>query len=256
MTEPYYSDEWVTLYHGDCREVLPTLSGIACTVTSPPYNQIGSRLSKPSGMFKTNGWLAEVAANGYADDMTEVSYQAWQVDVAAGIASASRPGSSLFYNHKLRYRDNEPLHPIDLVRRFDGWWLRQEIVWDRRRSMVFNARMFPPSDERIYWMVRDGADHAWNQEATKNLSVWQLTPPTDVDGHPCPFPEALVTRCVAATTSPGEVVLDPFSGSGTTLAVAKQIGRRAIGIELDERYCEIAARRLTQDVLDFGEVTA
>jgi DNA modification methylase len=251
---PYYQDETVTLYHGDCREVLPSITGVGCVVTSPPYNQIG-KMSSPSGMFVGNGWLSEVERNGYADDMPEDAYQSWQVDIAGLLAASTRPGASFFYNHKLRYRDQQPLHPLDLVRRFPGWWMRQEIVWDRTRSMVFNARMFPPSDERIYWLVRDGADFTWRQEGTKNLSVWRMAPPTDVEGHPCPFPSQLVTRCLTATTDAADTVLDPFAGSGTTLKVSKMLGRRSIGIERDERYCEIAARRLDQGVLDFGAVS-
>ena len=70
--------------------------------------------------------------------------------------------------------------------------------------------------------------------------------------HPAPFPLALAKRAVE--TTPAEVVLDPFCGSGTTLRAAKDLGRRAIGIEIEERYCEIAARRLQQSVLPLGEV--
>lgn len=81
-----------------------------------------------------------------------------------------------------------------------------------------------------------------------------MSPPTDVDGHPCPFPLELPKRCIAATTDLGDVVLDPFMGSGTTLRAAKDLGRKAIGIEIEERYCEIAAKRLAQEVLDFGGV--
>ena len=81
------------------------------------------------------------------------------------------------------------------------------------------------------------------------LTVWRMTPPSDIDGHPCPFPVTLAVRCISATTRPSETVLDPFMGSGTTLLAAKSLGRRAIGIEIEERYCEIAAQRCSQEVL-------
>jgi site-specific DNA-methyltransferase (adenine-specific) len=251
---PHYADDLVTLYRGDDLDVLPHLSDVDTVVTSPPYNQLGSRIPKGgSGIMAGNGWLAEVAANGYADDRTEDEYATWQADVAAALAQAVRPGGALFYNHKVRYRSSRPLHPIDLVRSWPDWQLRQEIVWDRRKSMVLNARMFPPSDERIYWLVKPGADYTWNQsDGVKHLSVWQMPTPTDVPGHPCPFPEQLVTRCILATTKPGDLVLDPYAGSGTTLRVAKTLGRRAIGIEQREDYCDLAVRRLAQEVLDLG----
>jgi len=247
---PYYQDDHVTIYHGDCREVLPLLGGINLTVTSPPYNTMGTRIpARPSGMHSSNGWLAKATAIGYADDLTEPDYEAWQVDVAAAIHDATVDGGSFFYNHKIRYRDTNPVHPIDLVRQFADWHLRQELVWDRGGSMVLNARMFPPSDERIYWMTK-GA-WRWNQDAVAFMSVWRITPTAGDDGHPCPYPADIPKRCMVATTSPGDTVLDPFMGSGTTLRAAKDLGRKAIGIEISERYCEIAARRMGQEVLAF-----
>lgn len=67
--------------------------------------------------------------------------------------------------------------------------------------------------------------------------------------HPVAFPKELPARCIAAASNHGDVVFDPFMGSGTTLVAAKQLGRRAIGIELEEKYCEIAVQRLAQEVL-------
>jgi site-specific DNA-methyltransferase (adenine-specific) len=252
--KPYYEDDLVTLFHGNDLDVMQYLDGVDTVVTSPPYNQLGSRVPKAgSGLMAGNGWLAEVNKNGYADDRSENEYAAWQTDLAAGLATVVRPGGSLFYNHKVRYRHSRPLHPIDLVRSWPDWQLRQEIVWDRRKSIVLNARMFPPSDERIYWLVKPGADYTWNQaDGVRHMSVWQMSTPTDVTGHPCPFPEQLVSRCILATTNPGDLVLDPYVGSGTTLRVAKTLGRRAVGIESREDYCEIAVRRLSQEVLDLG----
>lgn len=253
--KPYYEDALVTLYHGDCREVLDSLphSSIATTVTSPPYNTLGSRMpTKGTGVKgrAIQGWLDSVKRDGYADDMDEAAYAAWQLDVASRIAYVTRPGGSFFYNHKVRWRDGVTVHPLMLVSRFDGWSLRQEIVWERPGSFAFNARLFAPSDERIYWLVRDGADYTWNQQAASWLSVWNMTPPAHIDGHPCPYPELLPARCIAATTTAGsDVVLDPFSGSGTTLVAAKRAGVKSIGCEVKESNCELAAQRLSQGAL-------
>lgn len=256
--KPYYERAGIVIYNADCLDVLPTLEAgsVACTVTSPPYNTLGSRIpEKPSGMHANNGWLAKVRRTGYADDMTEDEYTEWQRAIANAIHHVTASGGALFYNHKLRYRDLRLLHPIDLVRSFDGWTLRQELIWDRAGAVAFNARMFAPSDERIYWLVKDGADFVWNQEAASFLTVWRMIPPRGIDGHPCPYPEELARRCIAAASRPGDVILDPFMGSGTTLRAAMDLGRRAIGIELSEAYCEIAARRLSQEVLPLMEAT-
>lgn len=259
---PYYDDGTCVIYHGDCRDVLAKLTRhhnlIAATVTSPPYNTLGSRIpDKASGMHKSNQWLDKVRVKGYSDDMTETEYADWQREVSTALWGVTRCGGALFYNHKVRYRDLAPIHPIDLVRSFPMWSLRQEIIWDRCVAFAFNARMFAPSDERVYWMVRDGKPHEWNQEAASFLSIWRFPPVVGEDGHPCPYPEELPKRCIAASTQQGDIVLDPFMGSGTTLVAAKRLGRKGIGIELEEKYCEIAAKRLAQGALDlFGEASA
>ena len=254
---PYYDEDGITIYHGDCRDVLPRLSGVACTVTSPPYNTLGSRVPvNGSGKMAGDGWLAKVSEIGYADDLDEQTYTAGQQDVAALCAEASGSTASFFYNHKIRYRDAGLKHPLDLVRSFRGWVLRQEIVWARDGGVAFNARMFCPSDERIYWMVRPigpgrglPGSYVWNQASASDFTVWRMRQEIGIDGHPCPYPLQLPARCIQATTGPGDLVLDPFMGSGTTLVAAKAAGRRAVGIELDERFCELAVRRLAQGVL-------
>ena len=79
-------------------------------------------------------------------------------------------------------------------------------------------------------------------------NVWRIQPVNGSD-HPAPYPLTLAERCIRLSTWPGEIVFDPFMGSGTTLRAAKDLGRRAVGFELSEAYCEIAAKRLAQEVL-------
>jgi modification methylase len=200
--------------------------------------------------MKDSRWLAKVNAHGYEDSMDEDEYQAEQVEIATLIRAATVPGGSYFYNHKIRYRDYDVLHPIELARHFTGWRIRQELIWDRTIALAFNARMHAPSDERIIWMWRDDAPHKWNQEAASWMTIWRISPLT-ADGldHPCPFPDLIPKRCILATTDPGDLVLDPYLGSGTTLRAAKDLGRRAIGIESQERFAEMAVKRLAQEVL-------
>lgn len=246
---PYYQDDAVTIYHGDCREILPTISGVALTVTSPPYNTLTSRTINGGGIHKKSQWAAKVRSDGYADDRSEADYWGWQAEVAHAVAKCSTLDASFFYNHKLRYRDKAPILPVDMVRMWPDWSLRQEIVWARDGSMVFNARMFPPSDERIYWMTRVGGNHKWSLDGNQWTSVWRVRQEIGMDGHPCPFPEGLPSRCITATTDPGDTVLDPFMGSGTTMRAAKDLNRKAIGCDVSEAYCEIAAKRMAQEVL-------
>lgn len=247
---PYYEDEFVTIYHGDCRNVLPNLRGVNCTVTSPPYNQLGKIAGKKaSGMWGRRGsglgFVEAWSDNGYADDMDEFAYQRWQNQIFGMVAECSADDASLFYNHQIRWRDRVCIHPVEWFRP-DGWKLRQEIIWDRMGAMMFNARMFARFDERVLWFVRD--EWKWNQEAVGFGTIWRI-PKEQNKSHPVAFPEGLPGRCIAATTDEGDLVLDPFMGSGATLRAAKDIGRRAVGVDLDEKWCEAAARRMQQGVL-------
>lgn len=239
----------VTLIHGDCRDVMKTLEAgsVDAIVTSPPYNQLG-KVSDRGGLLKDSRWLAKLAAKGYVDDMTEEDYRAWLKAVAAECARVTRPGGSMFFNHKIRYRDGEMLHPIDYVREWPDWKFRQEIVWDRAGGFAFNCGLFAPADERIYWLVKPGEKWGWNEGAASMLSVWRIPSNKHISGsikgHPCPFPMEIPTRCIKAVTLPGEIVLDPFAGSGTTGVACMKAGRKAILIESADRYIPLIQRRL------------
>jgi len=250
---PYYEHAGITIYHGDCREVLPHVDPVNAVVTSPPYNVLhtipehGSGMRKPPEGKKTArggaGFHAALASRGYDDKTNEAAYQSWQNDIFSAIPCADK--ASLFYNHQERWIDGECVHP---VRWFSpvGWSLRQEIIWDRSVGMMLNARMFCRYDERILWFVR--GRWKWNQSFVGLGTVWRIACEQNKP-HPVAYPLEIPRRCIAAATDPGDLVLDPFMGSGTTLVAAKDLGRKAIGIEIEEKYCEIAARRLAQEVL-------
>jgi site-specific DNA-methyltransferase (adenine-specific) len=247
--KPYFTDSTgtIVIYHGDCREILPTIKADV-VVTSPPYNTLPT--GTPSGLWgKRNGGLgfAEACTNGYFDDRPESEYKTFIVNVFDSISTG--PNASLFLNHKLRWRNKKLSHPVEWLK-FPSWTLRQELVWKRPGSMTFNARIFPPSDERLLWFTR-GDEWVFDQSAAnKVLSVWPLTWVQNTE-HVCEYPLEIPRRAINVLSIPGHIVLDPFMGSGTTLVAAKLEGRRAIGIEIEERYAEIAARRLDQEMLCF-----
>ena len=252
---PYYADAAITIYHGDCLDVIPDLieGAIDCVVTSPPYNQLGRLPGKGSGMWAEShgarGFLRAITQNGYPDDMDEGAYQLWQNLTFGLLYAKCHERSSLFYNHEERWRNGLLLHPVDWFKP-SGWQLRQEIIWDKAGGMMFNARMVCRFDERILWFDKNGR-HKWNQESTGLGTIWHYAREQQQQGkqHPTAFPSEIPKNCIAATTDIDDLVLDPFMGSGTTLRAAKDLGRKAIGIEIEERYCEIAVRRLAQEVL-------
>lgn len=238
--KPYYADNSVCIIHGDCRDILPQLGPVDCVVTSPPYNLVREWSGGgPNSSMKQLEWRY---AHWYDDEMPEDKYQEWQKSILRILVGLCR--GSIFYNHKIRYafkRRQEIYHPLDWLREFPIWC---EIIWDRCGAQGGNSGRFLIQDERIYQL---GRPKIWN--GTRGYStVWRF-PPDRVEGHVCAFPLELPLRCIQTTTDPGDIVLDPFMGSGTTLRAAKDLGRQAIGIEIEEKYCEIAVKRLQQEVL-------
>lgn len=254
--KPYYEQSGVTIFHGDCQDVWPLIPdrSVACVVTSPPYNQMATMNDTPSGLWAESqggrGFLRAWQANGYVDAMEECEYQRMQNVIFGGLhRRICTVNASLFYNHQLRWREGVCLHPVQWFQP-SGWRLRQEIVWDRGGGMMFNARMFVRFDERVLWFTA-GDGWTWNQDAVGFGTIWRIAREQQQQGkaHPVGYPEDIPLRCILATTAAADLVLDPFMGGGTTLVVAKRLGRRAIGIELEEKYCEIAATRLQQEAL-------
>lgn len=258
--KPYYEDATATIYHGDCREVLPSWVGhteFDLVFTSPPYN-LGSGPWEHLGHWKPGDsaggkskWRNGSDGSGgvtyedHEDTMPWPDYVAWQRAVLGDLWSLLSRDGAIFYNHKPRVIGGRLWTPMELN---PGLPLRQIVTWARAGGLNFNPTAYVPTYEWI--MVF--ATHTWrlkSKAASGVGDVWRVPQEPNPD-HPAPFPVGLPARAIE-TTGPGSV-LDPFMGSGTTLVAAKQLGRKAVGIELSERYCEIAAKRLAQGVLDFG----
>jgi DNA modification methylase len=245
----------VTIYHGDCRELLPTLSGIDLTFTSPPYNL--NCTTKPGGGFdgmksgtaRAGKWSGGALADGYdshGDNMPMDEYEEWQRDVLTAIWATLSDTGAIFYNHKPRPWLGEIWLPTRLN---PGLPLRQIITWARAGGINFSTSHYCPTYEWILVLAKAGFQLK-SKAASGVGDVWYVPQKSGTD-HPAPFPLGLPARAIESTAP--RLVLDPFMGSGTTLRAAKDANCNAIGIEISERYCEIAAKRCAQEVLDFGE---
>ena len=231
MSEPYYRDEFVTLYHGDCLDVLPTLSDVPLVFTSPPYN-LGGDGNDSAGTYFSN------LGNGYAehdDAMPHAEYVAWQREVVRACWNTLTDSGAIFYNHKPRVGGDVVRLPLELVP--DDLPIRQVIIWDRGSGFNRQKTYFVPAHEWVLMIAKP----AFRTNTRSVDDVWRIPFETGTE-HPAPFPLALAQRGIGSTDA--GLVLDPFAGSGTSLVAAKRLGRKAIGIELSESYCEIAARRL------------
>lgn len=243
MRQPYYEDSHVTLYHGDCLEVMEAIKGVDLVFTSPPYNLLNST---GNGMKDGRGskWEKSVLRQGYEvhdDNMPHQQYVEWQKQCLAGMWNSLSENGAIFYNHKWRVQNGLLQDRADIVSSFP---VRQIIIWQRKGGINFNSSYFLPTYEVIYMIAKPHFRLAPKTNAYGD--IWSI-PQDRGNPHPASFPIALAERAISATT--GNLILDPFAGSGTTLLAAKQLQKKVIGIEKSEQYCELAATRISSQLI-------
>jgi DNA modification methylase len=242
MITPYYEDDACTIYLGDCREIMPQLGPVDHVITDPPYSErthkghdasagdYSTRKATSCGWDKSTrnslgyGFLTTEEVTALASAFAELcnGWIVWMTDHTL----APHIQSSL--DNQGRYT----FAPIPFV--LPGGRIR--LSGDG------------PSSWTIWIVVaRTAKQHRWGTLPGAYIGVpesdWYKR--THMGGKPLP----LMTALVGDYSREGDTILDPFMGSGTTLRAAKDLGRKAIGVELEEKYCEIAARRLAQEVL-------
>lgn len=218
--KPYYEDDFVVLYHGDCLGY-PELWTVAdVLVTDPPYGTQALAENPRGGygrryLYDNGDGVGAAIANDLTTDTRDKVLNLWGNRPAIVFASPRMP---------------EP----------PGHW-DDRIVWDKTRPGM-NGGAFRYRHESVY-----GRGLVRVNNSTFSIITAYPDQSQHIHAKPGPLMDVLVS-----TTPPG-VIADPFAGSGSTLVAAKRLGRRAIGVELEERYCEIAANRLSQEVLPLWE---
>ena len=257
--QPWYQEDGMTLYCADARS-MPEVAddSVDFVVTSPPYWDIKN--------YRAKGQMG--LGQSYEEYWAELG------KVLSECRRVLRPGRSLAIVIGTRISDGELKHiPADLIQRMPaiGFTLRKEIIWvkpkgtqglwQRGTTQFLKDKPFPGclnlniQHEFILIFAREGAaepdtSRRLSEEFIKEVSwsVWPL-PVSDVKGHPAPFPESIPRRLIELYTSPGETVLDPFLGSGTTAVAARASGRLCLGYEIGEQHCELARKRLEKTVV-------
>jgi site-specific DNA-methyltransferase (adenine-specific) len=247
--EPYYEDADILIYHADLREV-PDLGAVACVVTSPPYNSgVAYDVHHDAMADEDYRELASAAAGLMASTLGPEQGRAW-VDVGA-----------------------TQLHVwLDALREA-GFVRSTTVAWDYGLSTAdtaWGSWQSPSAPHLRYGFepVICAWAGEWQRTAPAGMehwrdglgnwqglcrNVWRIPPGASARAeHPAVMPLELAARAIRLSTWPGEVVLDPFAGTGTTLLAARLLGRRAVGIEVSERYCEQAVKRLAQGCLELG----
>lgn len=230
---PYYSDSLVTIYHGDCRDMLGDLRADAI-VTDPPYGTQDLGGGYGRRQLANNGAMGHTISN--------------DADLSAFTGAAAAFGTVL---HNVGWcvvfcaaRKRREADDILLA---TGAVAIGEAVWDKGRAGLGYTIRYAHETALVY---------AYGEPVVVKplLSVLRGKRTSEVMGkrHPHEKPAEVMGRLVEFACPPNGVVFDPFCGSGSTLYAAKLAGRRSIGIETDERYCEIAAERCRQETLDLG----
>ncbi len=247
---PYYNQSGVTIFHGDCREVARTLEPEVATavITDPPYGDTSLEWDR-----KVTGWTASL-------------------ELPLSLCG------SLWVFGSFRYFFTETLE-------FSNWTLAHDIIWEKQNGSAFHADRFKRVHEHAVQFYRGQWGLVYKSPVTTPDATAKVTrrktrpthtghienvPFVSHDGgprlmrsvievnnchgeayHPTQKPLGILTPLLRYSVGPGGLVLDPFMGSGSTLVAAKSLGLQAIGIEIEEKYCEIAAKRLSQEVLSF-----
>lgn len=230
---PYYQDDWVTLYHGDCLDVLADLEApVDAVLTDPPYAS-GSRTEatkSSSGAMLRAGRFSERPID--LDQMTTTGFVWLLRAVAVRCRDLLPDGGSFLSFIDWRQWPN-------LVGAIETANLRVQgmVAWDKGHFGLGNGFR---SQHELILHASKGVPVIRDKGCGNVLRVRSEKP---VD-HPSPKPVELLDRLLAVVSGPGDLVLDPFAGSGSTLVAARAAGRRCIGIESVEAYCEVTAARL------------
>jgi DNA modification methylase len=317
MARPYYDHDGITIYHGDCMDILHGLDAesVNCCVTSPPYWRLRD--------YGVDGQIGlERTPEEYVAKMVAVFREVWRVlrkdgtvwlnlgdSYASGKGTCFNPGGGDLSLGKERKaigvhpldRGNRStlkasgLKPKDLVGipwrvafalQADGWWLRQDIIWHKPNPMPESVTDRCTKAHEYIFLLSKSARYYYDAEAVKEpgtgrpifdnnnsravvdtsrndhgrhnpdlatnrnkRSVWTIATQPYPGAHFATFPPKLIEPCILAGCPIGGVVLDPFMGSGTTMAVAQKHNRKAVGCELNKDYIGLAEKRLAQGVL-------
>ena len=212
--KPYYEDDLVTLYHGDCLEITDWLAADVL-VTDPPYGvdyQSGSRRDKlAASILNDKDTSFRDGVLSLWGDKPALVFGSWKI---------ARPEAT-----------------------------KARLVWDTLGALGMGDLRIPwkPADQEIYVL----GDGEWQGKRTNNVLSFAPVQSMAKNGrlHPHEKPIRLMDELIAKTV--GKTIAEPFAGSGSTLVSASRMGRKSIGVELDEAYCEVIAKRLSQQAFDF-----
>ena len=266
---------------GDCRSILPTLpdESVHCVLTSPPYfRQRDYGMAGQIGQEATPADLAEALSLVFAEAHRVLRPDGclWLQIGDTYAAGGNGGGGSLVAkrrqwtgaHERKGWRRQSPgfkekditLTPFLVADtlRADGWYLRSTIIWDKQTATE-PPRLDRPSTAHEYLFLLTKAEVCRVRDPGEpwfRSTVWTIRPQPTHTGHPAVMPAELARRCIVSSTEPGDMVIDPFFGAGTTGLVSDRLKRNCVGIELNPEYAAMAQRRIEKDAGLFAQVAA
>lgn len=245
-------------HSSEVMEELPDKS-VALMVTSPPYN-----INIGYGNKWQNGKLLETKGKKYSDNLVETEYRAMLERVISETKRVLKDNGQIWFNIKNRYDKGNIIPPFWVMDYFEDMYLKNIIIWNFDWGGSTSKR-FCSRYEYIFFFTKNKEDYVFNLEDVKIPALnyrpdrykSQLKNPSDVwrislvsgnsperTEHPAQYPEELIERIIKTGTNKGDLVLDPFMGSGTTAVTAYKLGRQYVGYEIEKDFIDIAENRL------------
>lgn len=234
---PYFDRDGITLYHGNCLDILPTLEAVDHVITDPPYEaEAHTKGRRALGKARPDGTgrIAESRPLDFEGITTEV-----RTATGAEMARLSRGWILVFCQVEGAMLWRDALSPAK--------YMRTQIWRKPDGAPQFTGDRPGMGYESIVTAWAGEGRSRWNGGGRHGCYDYNTV--RDGTGHMTEKPLALMRELITLFTDPGDVILDPFAGSGTTLRAAMDLGRKAIGIELEEKWCEATVKRLSQGVL-------
>lgn len=222
---PYYSDNFVDIYNCDCQEILKEIPDVDCVITDPPYELNNGG----------HGKHCLTSIKKIATGLTAIE-KGFNINILNLIRS---PQWFVFCSNK---------QIANLMSYFQSQYITTLLIWHKYNSVPFSNGVWRSDCEFIVHARKKGAYFKGDAELKRKV---KSIPLVCKQLHPTQKPECLIDDYIKIGTSKGFFILDPFMGSGTSLVCAKRLGRYAIGIEKEEKYCEIAAKRCSQGMFNF-----
>lgn len=234
MVKPYYEDEAVTIYNGNCLDILPSLGLVDLVLTDPPFEKEAHTLQRRASR---DAGVMEIEALPFEAITEEI-----RIKASEHIAKVAKRWALTFCQIEAAPNWRKTYEAAGMV-------YKRTCLWIKPDGMPQYSGDRPGMGYETFVAMHQPGRSKWNGGGRHGVFTYNKGEGGGGNEHPTVKPLRLIKDLVALFSEPGEIVLDPFMGSGTTLRAAKDLGRKAIGIELNERYCELAARRMGQEVL-------